>query len=148
VPASDESGLELWRMIRTIYRSALKKLNSRLINERVTFSQYNVMLAVSRNGPMPMSKLGENMLVAPANVTGLVDRMESKGYVKRRRDSRDRRVWVVELTPAGQRIFDKISGSFTHYVARIGSDLTREELGSTISSLRKVSRKVEELQEL
>jgi len=74
-----DSDFELWQNIRDIYRAALKRLNAKLRKERITFSQYSVLLALSRNGPMQMNKLSEHMLVAPANVTGLVDRMERKG---------------------------------------------------------------------
>jgi DNA-binding MarR family transcriptional regulator len=145
---SNENGLELWQSIRTIYRAALKRLNARLEKERVTFSQYNVLLAISRNGPMAMSKLGDQMLVAPANVTGLVDRMESKGYVRRTRDRKDRRLWVVEMTPTGRKIFKGISSRFRQYTGGLGSELTREELESTLAALRKVRTKVEESSDL
>ena len=142
--AANESGVELWQAVRTIYRTALRRLNAVLEKERITFPQYNVLLEISRNGPMPMSELGDHMLVAPANVTGLVDRMELKGYVRRRRDRKDRRLYVVEMTPIGKRIFRGISSRFRQYTGGLGSELTREELGSTLAALRKVRRKVEE----
>ena len=143
-----EPGLELWQTIRTIYRTALKRLNARLEEERITFSQYNVLLALSRNGPMAMSKLGDHMLVAPANVTGLVDRMESKGFVRRTRDLKERRIWIVDITPTGRRIFAGISSRFRRYAAGLSSELTREEMVSTLAALKKVRDRVEERAEL
>jgi DNA-binding MarR family transcriptional regulator len=143
-----DSELELWQSIRTIYRTVLKRLNARLSKEKITFSQYSVLLALSRNGPMQMNKLGEHMLVAPANVTGLVDRMEKKGYVKRRRDEHDRRLYVIEPTQMGSQIFKRISSRFRQYAGSLGKTLTPEELNSTTSALRKVRRELEELAEL
>lgn len=143
-----DSDPELWQSIRTIYRAMLKRLNARLRKERITFSQYSVLLALSRNGPMQMSKLGEHMLVAPANVTGLVDRMEKKGYVTRKRDEKDRRLYVIEETADGSRIFKRISGRFRQYAGSLGLTLTPEELASTLASLRKVMAELEELGEL
>ena len=143
-----ETSMELWQSIRTIYRSALKRLNARLAKERITFSQYSVLLALSRSGPMQMNKLGEHMLVAPANVTGLVDRMDRKGYVRRRRDPKDRRLYVIEPTESGARIFKNISSRFTHYAGGLGSDLTPHELSTTLKALKKVRQKVQSKSEI
>jgi DNA-binding MarR family transcriptional regulator len=148
LPASSDSEIELWQSIRTIYREVLKRLNARLRKERITFSQYSVLLALSRNGPMQMSKLGEHMLVAPANVTGLVDRMEKKGYVRRMRDEKDRRLYVIEATGKGSQIFTSISGRFRQYAGSLGSTLTSTELDSTLAALRKVRAEMKEPAEL
>ena len=135
--------MELWQSIRTIYRAALKRLNSRLAREKITFSQYSVLLALSRNGPMQMNRLSEHMLVAPANVTGLVDRMAKKGYVRRKRDSSDRRLFVIEQTETGARVFKSISGRFSQYAKGLALDLTNEELEVTLNALKKVTQRVE-----
>lgn len=148
MPAPSDSDLELWQSIRSIYRAALKRLNAKLREERITFSQYNVLLALSREGPMQMNKLSENMLVAPANVTGLVDRMEKKGYVRRRKGKKDRRLYVIEATEKGTRVFTGISSRFRQYTGNLGSTLTREEKDSTLAALRKVRMEVEKPAEL
>lgn len=116
--------------------------------EHITFPQYNVLLEISRNGPLPMSRLGDLMLVAPANVTGLVDRMELKGYVVRKRDRKDRRLWVIEMTPEGKRTLKGISGRFRQYTGNLSSDVGREQLGSTLAILRRIKERVEETPDL
>ena len=148
MPEPTNPDVELWQFIRDIYRGAFKRLNARLNRERITFSQYSVLLALDRKGPMQMNKLGEHMLVAPANVTGLVDRMEKKGFVRRRRDERDRRLYVIEATEKGSQIFKSISGRFRQYAGNLGSTLTREERASVLEALRKVRQEMEETSEL
>ena len=140
--------LELWSEIRDIYRTALKRLNARLAAEKMTFPQYNVLLTLGRNGPMQMNSLGEHMLVAPANVTGLIDRIETKGYVRRRRDPNDRRLWVIELTEDGAKVYKGISSRFRQYARGLGSSLSPDELAATIASLDKVRKRVKEPAEL
>ena len=145
---TSDSDFELWQNIRDIYRAALKRLNAKLRKERITFSQYSVLLALSRKGPMQMNKLSEHMLVAPANVTGLVDRMEKKGYVRRRKDEKDRRLYVIEATKKGSRVFKSISVRFMQYTGNLGSTLTRKERDSALAALRKVRLEVEKPTEL
>jgi len=146
--APSDSDVELWQVIRDIYRGALKRLNAKLYKERITFSQYSVLLALDRKGPMQMNRLGEHMLVAPANVTGLVDRMEKKGFVRRKRDERDRRLYVIETTEKGSQIFKSISSRFRRYTGNLGSTLSREERASVLEALRKVRLEMEETSEL
>ena len=53
---------------------------------------------------MPMSRLAETLSCDASNVTGLVDRLESRGLVQRRASADDRRVKVLDLTPTGSRL--------------------------------------------
>lgn len=146
--SKEEQGSELWGLVRSIYRTALKRLNSRLAREKITFSQYSVLLALSRNGPMQMNRLSENMLVAPANVTGLVDRMEKKGLVVRSRATSDRRLYIIEPTDFGEATFRRISSSFRSYVRSIGEGLTGSEKSVAMAALRKMLENVEATKEI
>jgi len=51
-----------------------------------------------------MGRLAEALACDASNVTGLVDRLEQRGLVRRRSSGEDRRVKVLELTPAGARL--------------------------------------------
>ena len=51
-----------------------------------------------------MGQLAEILACDASNVTGLVDRLQSRGLVRRRPSAEDRRVKVLELTPAGARL--------------------------------------------
>ena len=51
-----------------------------------------------------MSRLADTLSCDASNVTGLVDRLESRGLVRRQPSSHDRRVKVLQLTPTGARL--------------------------------------------
>ncbi|HEY7017501.1 MAG TPA: MarR family transcriptional regulator, partial [Gaiellaceae bacterium] len=51
--------------------------------------------------PMPMSALAERLFCDASNVTGIVDRLESRGLVERRSAEGDRRVKALTITQAG-----------------------------------------------
>jgi DNA-binding MarR family transcriptional regulator len=51
-----------------------------------------------------MGQLAATLACDKSNVTGLVDRLESRGLVLRRASSEDRRVKVLVLTPTGVRV--------------------------------------------
>jgi DNA-binding MarR family transcriptional regulator len=52
-------------------------------------------------GVMSPSELGERLIVTRATVTGLVDSLERRGFVRRSTNPVDRRSFLIEITPAG-----------------------------------------------
>jgi len=68
----------------------------------VSAAQLNCLLALHENGPLPPSQISRYILVNSSTVTGIIDRLEDKGLVKRTRTSQDRRVITIELTETGK----------------------------------------------
>lgn len=70
-------------------------------------------------GAMSAGELGEATGLSSAATTTLLDRLERKGYVRRQRDTVDRRKVLIELTPAGRAQIDELYGP----LAREGGQL-------------------------
>jgi DNA-binding MarR family transcriptional regulator len=67
-------------------------------------AQCHVLHLIEPDRPIPMGELAETLACDASNVTGLVDRLESRGLVRRRPSAGDRRVKVLVLTPSGSRL--------------------------------------------
>jgi DNA-binding MarR family transcriptional regulator len=65
----------------------------------------------ARDGVPTMSALAYDTLQHCATVTGIVNRLEKMGLVRRQRDAEDRRQVLVELTPRGRDLLSQIRGS-------------------------------------
>ena len=65
--------------------------------------QCHVLHLIEPGRPMPMGQLAATLACDASNVTGLIDRLEARGLIRRRPSPDDRRVKVLELTPAGCR---------------------------------------------
>jgi DNA-binding MarR family transcriptional regulator len=76
-------------------------------------AQCHVLHLLEPGQPMPMGQLAETLACDASNVTGLVDRLESRGLVRRRPSSSDRRVKVLDLTPTGVRVRDLLIDRMT-----------------------------------
>ncbi len=63
-------------------------------------------------GPSRMGELAGHLGVGQSAVTPLADRLEAAGLVRRRRSDTDRRAWLVELTEAGQTVFEAESAAY------------------------------------
>ncbi len=72
--------------------------------EGLSTAQLDVLRRLRHHGPTPMRRLAEQMNCEASNLTGLVDRLESRGLVERRPDPTDRRVRLLALTGEGSQL--------------------------------------------
>ena len=86
-----------------------RELYTKELNKRysVTAAQLNCLLALYEDGPLPPSRIARHIMVNSSTVTGIIDRLEQKGLVKRTRTSPDRRVITIELTESGRVLAEK-----------------------------------------
>jgi len=68
-----------------------------------------LVLGILRDrGPMSPSELGERLIVTRATVTGVVDSLERRGFVRRSPNPADRRSLLVEITPSGLTVLQEL----------------------------------------
>jgi len=72
--------------------------------EGLSIAQLDVLRRLREQGATPMRRLAEQMNCEASNLTGLVDRLETRGLVERRPDPGDRRVRLLALTSDGARV--------------------------------------------
>jgi DNA-binding MarR family transcriptional regulator len=75
----------------------------------LTFARYEalVLLTFSRRGELPLSKIGERLMVHPTSVTNTVDRLERSGLVARRPNPDDGRGVLASITAKGRRVVEE-----------------------------------------
>ena|SRR4249920_887494 len=76
-------------------------------------AQCHVLHLIEPGRPMPMGQLAQTLACDASNVTGLVDRLESRGLVRRSPSASDRRVKVLDLTAKGSRLRDLLLDRMT-----------------------------------
>ena len=91
----------------------LAELDGALKPYRITFARYEVLVLISfsAEGRLPLSKIGERLMVHPTSVTNAIDRLEAQGLVKRLPDAADRRRTLAELTAQGQDVLEKATAA-------------------------------------
>lgn len=72
----------------------------------LTTPQLLCMRQLSRHGSMMPSELADRVALSQATVTGILDRLSSRGFVKRRRDPSDKRRVILTVTESGARALD------------------------------------------
>ena len=107
-------------------------------------TEFSVLQQLSESGPTPMVRLSDENLVTKAAVTAIIDVMERKGLVRRLRDSSDRRVVNIVMTPAGKKVLAVATRRYAEIVAAFVSILEPDETRALVRSLEKLNRFVDE----
>src|SRR5271167_725238 len=99
------SGMAVVTSIMRLQQIFLARADAVLRPLGLTFARYEVLmlLSFSRQGVLPLGKIGERLQVNAASVTNAVDRLEADGLVTRRSNPDDGRVTLAALTPSGRR---------------------------------------------
>lgn len=99
---------------------------------QVSLAHLNVLILLEANGPMPMGHLADALDISVASATGVVDRMETRGLVERRRDTEDRRVVLVVPAKGARTILDDIDKRRREGLTRLLDTLTDEQLSGLL----------------
>lgn len=111
----------------------------------LTFARYEVLMLLrfSRTGALPMTKVGDRLLVHPTGITKLVDKLENQGLVRREPNEQDRRGTLARITPAGRRLAERATRTVGEI--RFGVPLDDPDLERLITLLRRLRRRVGDL---
>ena len=96
------------------------------------------LLGVLRDRTPGMNELATLLGLDKSSVTGLVDRAERRGLVRRAPSSADRRAVLVELTAEGGRLVDQVATTFAADVSALLAGLDRGEQDSLTEILSRV----------
>jgi MarR family transcriptional regulator, 2-MHQ and catechol-resistance regulon repressor len=83
----------------------------------LTPAQFDVIATLGNTQGMTFRELGEKTLITKGTLTGVVDRLEDKGLVKRGEHPGDGRCFKVMLTPAGEAEFQRVFYRHLDYLA-------------------------------
>ncbi len=113
--------LRLW--LRTLACTNLieNHIRSRLRTEfDITLPRFDLMAQLERSPlGLKMGELSKRMMVTGGNVTGITDQLVAEGLVVREDSPKDRRAYIVKLTPEGRRSFRKMAESHEKWVVEL-----------------------------
>jgi DNA-binding MarR family transcriptional regulator len=112
----DSKAMAAVTTIMRVQQILLAELDALLRPHGLTFARYEalVLLSFSRDGALPMSLIGQRLMVHPTSVTNIIDRLERQELVIRRPNPRDGRGTLAEITPAGRGIMQQATSDLMH----------------------------------
>jgi DNA-binding MarR family transcriptional regulator len=132
-----EPGLLAWLRLMRVFQKVDRLSGERLRAWDLSVGQFDVLAHVGAAEGMVQQELADSLLVTKGNVCQLLDRMEGRGLILRRREGRNNRIF---LTEEGRRLFDEVVPAHEAFIAERFSALARAEQERLHELLRKLDR--------
>ena len=126
------------RLRRIVVDRSLKPLG-------ITRSQWWVLAFLSRRDGMTQTAMAADLDLTKVAIGGLIDRMETAGFVERRPDATDGRIRRIHLTKAGAKMVSKIRSSVDTIETEILAGVSEEQLNQAAETLRILKRTLLEI---
>jgi MarR family transcriptional regulator, 2-MHQ and catechol-resistance regulon repressor len=137
----DTSGVHVWLVFMKAFHAlaarAQESLN--LSESDLGSSDFRVLEVLLHKGPLPVNTIGPKVWLTPGSISVAVDRLEKRTLVTRK-NTDDRRVRLVELTPKGRTVITKISREHAAAMEEVVGILSKEERLMLLRLLKKVGK--------
>jgi DNA-binding MarR family transcriptional regulator len=136
--SDSKARLRLWVRLLRATRTVEAQTRERFKRQfNVTMPRFDVLAALYREPDgMLMSEISRFLLVSNGNVTGIVDRLVSDGFVVRSQRNGDRRTSFVRLTAKGRTAFAEMSAAHEGWIDRLLGGVTAREAEQLSTKLR------------
>jgi DNA-binding MarR family transcriptional regulator len=108
-------------------------------SSRLSIAENHATEILGIHGEMTMKELAERLSVTQGTVTATIDKLERGGYARRKKINEDRRAYIIELTPDGERAFKKHHDNHLRLTKEMMSLLGEEDTDALIRIFRKLN---------
>ena len=133
--------LVLWKTAKAID----KVDRASIADTGLQLSEFTIMEVLKHKGPLTITAIGEKVLLTSGSMTAAINRLERKGYVRRRRDASDGRCFHVHLTEVGRSVIDQAYAKHATNLERVAEALTPTERETLVRLLKTIGRRAEVL---
>ncbi|MGZ0708500.1 MarR family winged helix-turn-helix transcriptional regulator [Coraliomargarita sp. W4R53] len=116
--------LLFWRASHSVMRYEQKSISQEGF---ASLSDYAVLEVLLHKGALPVSTIGEMVLLTSGSITTAVQRLEKKGLARRERSEGDARVVLVHLTDAGRSLIEEAFGAHSENLDELFEEFSNEE---------------------
>ena len=131
-------GLQLARVARSVSRG----FDDALAAAGGSLPVWLVLISLKTRRLGNQRELAEAVGIREATLTHHLNAMDARGLITRRRDPANRRVHLVELTEAGEAVFQRLRGAAIAFDQRLRQDVTEEDLATLETLLHRLESNV------
>jgi len=119
--------LKLWIVLARAYRAVAARSRRDIERHGLLASEFAVLEAVYHKGELPVGDVAERVLLTSGSMTHVIDKLEERGLLARRRCPEDQRVIYLGMTSAGRALVASIFPAHAEAIRRATSGLSPEE---------------------
>jgi DNA-binding MarR family transcriptional regulator len=135
-----ESVSKIIDLTRNLNRSMRHKFHNLIQDSEFTFPQISVISILEKHGEQKVSELSLKMGLSDSTVSGILDRLEQKNIIKRKRTKDDRRVVKISLTGKSKEFCNDFHKKKEKYFTQLLKKLSEQEIKDIIKGLEILNR--------
>jgi len=138
ISEQEKVALRIYTHLMRATNAVTEKMHSHLREHRLSISQFGIMEALYHLGSLCQKDLGKKILKTSGNITLVIDNLEKRDLVMRKKDPEDRRRFTITLTPKGSDVIKKIFPVHSKIAESVFSVLDNDEqtrLGELLKKL-------------
>ena len=135
--------ISLGYLVRRINKLSIARIEATFDGSEISFTQWIVLALVSSGIATTCAELSRNMDHNSGAMTRVIDQLEERGLLVRRRDNDDRRVSNLSITEAGSQTVHELVGRVVDVWNDILGDFDRDEITQLIATLGKLLARLE-----
>jgi MarR family transcriptional regulator, 2-MHQ and catechol-resistance regulon repressor len=136
----DIHGVHVWLIVMKAFHAVAAYAARSFRQSGLGDSDFRVLEVLLHKGPLPVNTIGPKVFLTPGSISTAVDRLYERGLVTRTEDKTDRRVRVVDLTPKGSRLIDRIFTEHAEHLEKLAEVLTPAERVQLMKALKKLGK--------
>jgi MarR family 2-MHQ and catechol resistance regulon transcriptional repressor len=132
------SALKLWVVMNRALRSVEDPLRRQVEAHGLSMTEFAVLEVLFAKGALPIGEIGGRVLRSSGSMTYVVDKLETRGLLRRRACPADRRVIYGELTEEGHALVGRVFPEHAALVAALTQGLQQDEQAAVAELLKRM----------
>jgi len=110
--------MELFRTVQATYRSLRSRSDGYIESYDLSRPQFEVITALGNTSGLTLKDLSRRLPVTKGTLTGVINRLEERGLVRRSASESDRRSTVATLTKEGEALYEEVFTGHVSYLKK------------------------------
>lgn len=141
--SEDCSGVHLWLVLMKAHAALLEHARSSIQSSGLGDSDFFVLEVLLHKGPLAVNTIGQKVRLTSGSMSVAIDRLVKRGFVERSGHPQDRRVRVVQLTPAGRELIESAFDKHAAAMESAATGLSDSERLTLVRLLKKLGKAAE-----
>lgn len=138
-----ERYLRSLRLLSECYHGFEKMSGFDIRKTGLTQAQFDIIATLGNTPGMTFKELGQKTLITKGTLTGVIDRLETRGLVRRITSLEDRRNTIVQLTAAGERMFEDVFDPHIQFCKQPFADYAETDFAALEETLGKLKNRLD-----
>jgi len=127
-------GYHLRRAQNFVFEDFVKSIG----DDAITPGQFGVLSVIFENQGLNQSTLAKTIGIERSTMVGVIDTLEKRGIVVRKRSEIDKRSYGLQLSPTGKDLLNRVEKKVSDHEQRLSANLTAKERSQLIKLLKKI----------